>query len=441
MTDHTSVLTPLDEPPDAPAAELRRREHAWHSTHRAEALWPGLDAEIIQSAADAIGVAVAAVLRAEYASLRWDVAGIDAERRTRALGVAALLTGVGPLLGAWVERGTLAVDEPIARVLARHLAHGRARVARIRAGALPVLARMEAEGLAPGVIKGFHTAHEYYPEPGARSTADIDVVVAPEHVPRAIEILRDAGFVSEYVYASGAKSEWKLGDADDHVWSHEIWHARTPWKLDLHDGLNFAAIIQVVHTRQTAVLADVLQIDGVPLRICDPNELIAVLATHGSTEIYLHRLLRLVELVLVIRRAESLGRLDWDAVDASLGSRRTRRFAYPLLVLTEQLAPGSVPAQVIARLRADTTRRIRDVTSRFTPTSPILELRFSLSQRLLWTSGVRATVRRLWRMVSPVEGATVRARWVVLRHRAIRLLSMVARRSLRPPGSRGGNAR
>ena len=187
--------------------------------------------------------------------------------------------------------------------------------------------------------------------------------------------------------------------ADDHVWSHELWHARTPWKLDLHDGLSFAAIMQVVHTRQTAVLADVLHIDGVPLRISDPNELIAVLATHGSTEIYLHRLLRLVELVLVIRRAESLGRLDWDAVDASLASRGTRRFAYPLLVLTEQLAPGTVPAPMIARLRADTTRRIRDVTSRFTPTSPILELRFSLSQRLLWTSGVRATARRLHRCI------------------------------------------
>jgi hypothetical protein len=189
------------------------------------------------------------------------------------------------------------------------------------------------------------------------------------------------------------------------------------------------------------VLADVLHIDGVPLRVCDPNELIAVLATHGSTEIYAHRLLRLVELVLVIRRAESLGRLDWDAVDASLVSRATRRFAYPLLLLTEQLAPGTVPTEMLTRLRADTTRRIRDVTSQFTPTSPILELRFSLSQRLLWASGVRATTRRMWRMVTPLEGMPLRASWLVLRHRAIRLLSMAARGSLGAPGSHDGDAR
>src|SRR5439155_9081217 len=135
--------------------------------------------------------------------------------------------------------------------------------------------------------------------------------------------------------------------------------------------------------------------------------------------------LRLVELVLAIRRAESLGRLDWHAVDASLAGRGTRRFAYPLLTLVNQLAAGTVPAPVLERLRADTTRRIRDVTSRFGPTAPILDERFSLSERLLWASGVRATVQRFWRMIAPLDGVPLRARWVVYRHRAVRLLSIV----------------
>jgi hypothetical protein len=428
MTDHALVLTPLDDPSDAPAEEMRRRELAWHSTHRASALWPGLDADVLQRAADAIGVAVATVLRGERATLSWE--GAD-DRSARALGVAALLTGVGPLLGTWLEEETLAADEPAARVLARHLAHGRARMTRIRDGALPVLARMEAAGLAPGIIKGFHTAHEYFPEAGARPTADVDLVLAPEHVPRATEILRDAGFVSEYATRSGSKSEWMPPDHDGIVRSHELWHARNPWKLDLHDGLNFAAIMQVVHTRQTPTFADVLHIAGVPLRVCDPNELISVLATHGSTEIYSQRLLRLVELVLVVRRAESIGRLDWNEVEASLARRGTRRFAYPLLTLVEQLAPNTVPAPVLVRLRSDTTRRIREVTSRFTPTSPILDERFSLSERLLWASGIRATVRRFWRMLSPLEGAPLRARWLAYRHRAARLVSILFAR----PGS------
>ena len=47
MTDHAPTLALLDDPPDAPADEMRRRERAWHSTHRAGALWPGLDADVL----------------------------------------------------------------------------------------------------------------------------------------------------------------------------------------------------------------------------------------------------------------------------------------------------------------------------------------------------------------------------------------------------------
>ena len=420
MTDHALAHTPLDEAPDAPADEMRRREEAWHSTHRAGALWPGLDATVLQRAADAIGVAVADALRSERATLGWDA---TSERSTRALGVAALLTGVGPLLGVWLERGTLTADAPATRVLARHLAHNRARAARIRTGVMPVLAHMAEAGLAPGIIKGFHTAHAYFPEPAARPTADVDVVVAPEHVPRAMEILREAGFAREYATPTGSKSEWSPRSHDGLVRSHELWHAGNPWKLDLHDGLNFAAVMQEVRAPQRAAFGDALHIDGVALRVCEPNELIAVLATHGSTELYSQRLLRLVELVLVVRRAESLGRLDWDAVDASLAARGTRRFAYPLLTLVERLAPDTVPAPLLARLRDDTTRRIHAVTGRFTPTSPILDERFSLDERLLWASGARATLRRLWRMIAPLEGVSRGARWRTYRHRASRLVS------------------
>ena len=71
------------------------------------------------------------------------------------------------------------------------------------------------------------------------------------------------------------------------------------------------------------------------------------------------------------------------------------------------------------------------VTSRFTPTAPILDERFSLSERLLWASGVRATARRFWRMISPLEGASLRARWLAYRHRATRVVSMLFGR----PGS------
>ena len=424
MLDSASAFPALDEGPDAPLDELRRREDAWQSTHRVEALWPGLDATLIQSAADAIGDAVARKLRGEPTRLDFPCPGIEAERRSRALGVAGLLTGVGALLGAWIERGELEADPALAPVLARHLAHGRARVARIRSAAIPVLARMERAGLAPGVMKGFHTAHVYFPEPGARPLADVDVVVSPEAISQTERILRDAGFHPDARFGdTWYKREWLPPDGRGEVWSHEIWHARSRWKLDLHDGLNFTSVMHNVRAVQVPRFADTMRLDDVVLRVADPNEVIALQAAHASTELYSHRLLRLVELVLVARRAESLGTLDWKVVESSLAERQSSRFAFPMLALVERLAPGTVNAGVLARLERASTARARLVTNELTPTAPILDTRFSVRDRLMWASGVLATARRIWRMVAPLEGATFGQRLRTYRHRAIRLLS------------------
>lgn len=425
MTDLTATTAPLDEPPDAPLDELRRRQYAWRSTQRPAALWPGLDRAVIQTAADAIGTAVSRVLRGERARLELAASGHDAERRARAVGVAALLTGVGPLLGAWIERGELDAEEPFARVLARHLAHGRVREARIRAVVLPVLARMSQAGLEPGVIKGFHTAHVYYPEPGARPFSDVDVVVPPAAIDAAERQLEDSGFVPEpRTGGIGYKREWLPPEGRGDVWSYELWHARSRWKLDLHDGLNFDSVVRNVRTPQTPRFTDVLRLDGVPLRVADPNELIAVLAAHASTELYAQRLLRLVELVLVVRRASALGTLDWPAVESSLAERESLRFAYPMLALTERLAPGTVDRDVLARLQGATTPRARAVTSALSPTAPILDRGFSLRGRLIWTLGALATLRWLWSMLAPLEGVSRADQLRTYRHRTMRLLRL-----------------
>ena len=438
MTD-PAPLAPLDEPPDAPLDELRRREDAWHATHRAEALWPGLDGAVIQAAADAIGAAVAGVLRDEPTHLAFAATEPDAERRARAIGVAGLLTGVGPLLGAWIGRGELGAEPPLVPLLARHLAHARAREQRIRTAAIPLLARMERAGLEPGVIKGFHTAHAYFPEPGARPFSDIDVVVPPAAIAEAERLLGEAGFVPlRRVGRTSYKREWLPPEGAGDVWSYELWHARSAWKLDLHDGLNFAAVMQNVRTPQEPRFTETLALDGVTLRVADANELIALLAAHASTEIYSQRLVRLVELVLVVRRASALGTLDWSAVESSLAERASLRFAYPMLALTERLAPGTVDAALLAGLSSATTARARVVTSALSPTAPILDQDFSLRGRLIWASDLRETLRRLWLMFAPLEGASPGRQLRTYRHRAMRLLTLDRRRRSRSDTFRDG---
>jgi hypothetical protein len=438
MTDPAFSLNPLDEPPDAPLDELRRRDDAWHSTHRAEALWPGLDATMIQAAADAIGAAVASVLRGEPTRLEL-AATPDAERSARALGVAGLLTGVGPLLGAWLERGALDAAPACARLFERHLAHARARESRIRALAIPVLASMERAGLEPGVIKGFHTAHAYFPEPGARPFNDVDVVVPPGAIGEAERLLRESGFVPERRVGTDVyKREWLPPGDEGGVWSYELWHARSRWKLDLHDGLNFAAVMQNVRAPQAPRFTETLVIDGVTLRVADPNELIALLAAHASTELYSQRLVRLVELVLVVRCAAALGTLDWDAVESSLAERGSLRFAYPMLALAERLAPNTVDAALLARLSGATTARARAITRTLSPTAPLLDQHFTLRGRLIWASDLRETIRRLWLMVAPLDGASPRRQLRTYRHRAMRLLALDRAPRARDDATRDG---
>jgi hypothetical protein len=382
---------------------LGERQRAWLRSGDLRVLWPELDPSAVQRAADEVGRAVAALLRDERPSLgRAD--GSDA----RALGVAGLLTGVGPLLGYWIEAGSLDASEPVARALALHLAHGRRRVERIRDEVLPVLGRMSDAGVAPAVMKGFHTAYSYFPDPGTRPLGDVDVVVAPSDIPRAEAELAAAGFTGASVTRRPYKRDWTPANIDDRVWSFELWHVRSPWKIELHDGLNFDHLARDSRVlSQESVFGGVWSALGVRLRVPTQPSLVAMLAIHASGELYQSRLLRLVELIFVVRqnqrRGVGEGQLEWAGVEELLARTDTLRFTYPAFALAERLAPGTIDAGLLERSRRACTGRVRTVTDRFTPTAKVLPETFRFTERFMWSSGWRATLSRIVRLIVPPQ--------------------------------------
>jgi hypothetical protein len=390
--------TTPDSAVDAAPAELKRREREWDSRRDPASLWPGLDAAALQPAADAIGTAAAAILRGERAAL-----GADRQLDTRAVGVAALLSGTGPLLGYWIETGRLDVADEVATLLGEHLDHGRRRAERIRRQILPLLTRFVEEGLEPTAIKGFHTSHEYFPEPGVRPFADVDLLVHPQLLPRATALLREAGFVSDRDVPGPYRRNWTPpGNSVGSIESFERWDARSRWSLELHGGLFHS------HLLDNRVQLDVdwsarhrwTQL-GIPVHALSQPQLIGTLAIHASGELYSMRLMRLIEQTLVIRRDRDAGRLDWAAVEEHLTRTRTLRFAYPAFTLVERLAPGTIDAGLLSRARGATTRRLRAVTARFTPTAPILSRHDSVAEKLMWANTPWRTLHRLYEMVGP----------------------------------------
>jgi hypothetical protein len=417
-------------PEDAPPADLEERSLAWQVTGDPARLWPGLDPRGLAPAAAAIELCVRAMLDGRSSSL-----GAADGRDAAAIGIAGMVTGTGPLLGYWVERRRLDVHDDLARLLARHLDHGRRRIERVRREVTPALSALVNAGVTPIVIKGFHTAQAYFPEPGVRPLADVDVIIRPQEVERAEAALALAGFVGDPPLHRPYKRPWMPSGMDRRTWSLEFWHARSPWWLELHDAPSFGQLllhrVTLEHPADHVVSWDA----GLPLRVPETPHRIAILATHLSGELYGMRLLRLVELILVVRREREHGKLDWAAVEMVLKRSGALRFAYPALALAEHLAPGTMETGILARARAASTRFGRAVVEQLTPGTPLLQERVSLAERLMWASGPIQIMRRLVQMVMPPADTPLPHVFRVYQGRLRRLLAARLSWRVTPPPS------
>src|SRR5690606_16420622 len=130
-----------------------------------------------------------------------------------AFGVAAFSTGMGPLLGYWIEAGALRAPLEVADLLALHLAHGRRRARRQQGSLREALDALATASVTATVIKGAHTGASYCPEPGARPGADVDLVVARRDIAAAEAALAAAGFTRGTRQSRPYKCDWIPADA------------------------------------------------------------------------------------------------------------------------------------------------------------------------------------------------------------------------------------
>jgi hypothetical protein len=415
----------MDTPPRTPdpIEEHRRRIEAWVRTGDMSALWPHVRPDDRRQAHAEIRGATAAVLAGRPAAALPRLTAVDDRRRT-ALGVAAFMSGMGPLLGWWIEQGELGADHRVRDLFREHLDHGRRRAARLHGELGRIAAAMRAEGIEPVVLKGTHTGAVYFPEPGTRPATDLDLLVRPDERDRASAALRKAGFVEARRTRYADRSEWQPAGAPQPVRSLELDHALNPLTVDLHTRLErwyFRGLRASLDARAPAgaVEGPPGLGEGPDVRVLAQPELTAFLALHAGHDPTRLRLVHLVELVLVLRRDVAEGRLDPGALAALLERTGTARFAHPALALTEELAPGTVEPALLASTAQGATRRTLRVLADLRAADLAPLPRPSLDAKVMWARGPREWLLNLSELVVPSDdGRTVglaRLQWRRLR--------------------------
>lgn len=408
---------------DLPPGEVQRRFEWARRQGQPRWLWPDVSPDEWRRALAAIEAATKAALSGDddgTATLDGDLA---------AIGLAAYTSGMGPLLGWWIERGVISADASVAVLLRLHLRHNRLRAERLSIEASRAAEILAAVGAAPTVLKGMHTAHAYFPEPGTRPGSDIDLLVPAERMAAAEDALRAAGFALKSQEYHPYSSAWAPVDAPALPRTLTLVHADDPWSLDVQTSLDRpfggAGVARLNGLRATSPVA--------PWRMSEDATVLTqplltlFLAAHASASSL--TLLRLTELVLVIRADTDRGALDWAGLVEAARSAGALRFIHPALALCDRLAPGTVPREVLAACDAVATPATRRFLAGVTPATAHSIDRLSMDERYMWADGWWARFRQLAYELGPAPaGYSLRRMLDIYRTRAWRLIRRTVHR-------------
>ncbi len=404
---------------------IDERLAAWRKTGDESALWPQTSPAARDAAQQALVRLTAAVLSHPSAVPRLTV---GSEEELAALGVVAFRSGMGPLARWWLTQGRISADSQVAELLDRQLAYSRQRAAVLEAGLLRVLDVLEAARVPVTLLKGAHTARAYFPAPGTRPAADLDLLVEPASFPAAVAALNAGGYREVLRTRRPARSEWVAPGAPQVVKSLEVEHPENPWGIDLHRTLERRYYRGVrVEIEPGFWRTTWLDVAGRRVRGLAQPLLLAFLALHASYGARSIRLLQLAELVQVIRCDVPNGRLVWEELGELLATAKAERFVYPALELAEWLVPGTVDARLRARLTRAATPRMRRVVDWVAAAGMQAPFR-SLDGLLMWAKGPFEILNAVGELLLPGDDATrlrqigplYLRRWRLLRAQGLR---------------------
>jgi len=390
--------------------EFSRRRTAARRAGSPAWLWPEVPVDKWSEAMAQVAKAAADLLAGRKAEI--------AQCDPMALSLACYTSGVGPLLGWWTEEGKLGAEPELSELLGIHLKQSRARSERTVPRSLEIVSALVECGVPVVVLKGGHTGPSYFPDPATRPAADLDLLVPRDSAAQAEVALARLGL--ECAGRRPRESSWISPTAKREPQSLWLVHEDDPWPIDLHSSLDFAAgpgaplarfdTAEPIETSEPWRLDDSAGVLSQPL-------LLLHLAVHASGGLHSLTLLRMIELVLVIRKDAANGRLSFDeflhfgALTKALGA------AFPALLMAERLAQGTIPLNVLGICAELAPPRARALVGKLDPASAHRVDRASISEHFMWVAGVSGWARRLAADLAPGSDF-----WPIYQARAYRVL-------------------
>ena len=394
--------------------EFRQRQMRARRSGNPAWLWPEVSADSWAEAAAQIGAATSAVLRSEPAVL----GACD----PAAMSLAGYTSGVGPLLGWWLENRLLSASPEIGDLFRLHLEHGRVRAQRMEARSRETVDRLAQRDVPTIILKGGHTAHLYFPDPATRPASDLDLLVPSSHIGAAETVLTQAGL--RCASRKPRESAWTQPGTGSEPRSLWLVHADDPWPVDLHNSLDFSACPGATPVRLDAA-GPFQNPEPWPVHpaagVLRQPLLLLHLAVHASGGLHSLTLLRMVEIGLIVRQDSANGRLSWDEFLAMAERTNGLGAAYPALAMCEKLAPGTIPSKVLGRSAERAPPRVRAIVEKLEPASAHRVNRASIAEHFMWVSGFSGWMRQLKFDLAP-EAAPTQSIREIYEARAYRLL-------------------
>jgi VanZ family protein len=252
--------------------------------------------------------------------------------------------GMAPLLYSCLSQAySDTVPPPIlGRLRERFDAAARANL-RLAAELVRLASLFDRAGIQVVPFKGPVVAWSLYESPALREMSDLDLLVHPDGLSRAIDLLVSAGYRALHPYDRRFVGQF-----------HEVSLVSDVTRLavDLHWSLAPSSLCHALDVEGIWARLMPVQVAGLTVQTLGNQDLLAFLCIHGAKHEWrsLHWLADLAR--LVDQAAIDPAAIDWEILMARARARQSCRMVFAGLLLVVDLLGANIPPAIVARLRA-----------------------------------------------------------------------------------------